>query len=162
MKKIVFLLIAVIVVLLFVSACGEEQQRQENKQSDPIVYDLTTEESGYLDVTGLELKYGKIESIAYNNYDNDATIVVKAIVNESSRSRAIDANYQNAVQLIRENGLHACNEFQYWSVSEMSNGEQKSMSFTLDKDTIDKIYNKSISDGDIEKYAKDVWVNPAL
>ena len=59
--------------------------------------------------------------------------------------------------------LDQYDELQYWAVADMTDGsEQKVISFTVPHDTLEKIANGSIVEGQLQSYSTDVWLSPAL
>jgi hypothetical protein len=134
----------------------------ETKESDPVVFDFSSSDapSGEQDITGLSVEFGELLSVI----NTEGVVVVKTKITSSFSNKAtIEQNYYNVAALIRENGFNTCQELQYWAVADMSSGdESKCISFTLDKDTIDAVYNESIVDNQLGNYVTDLWTLPSL
>lgn len=85
------------------------------------------------------------------------------ITKSYSNKTTIEQNYYNVADLIQNREFDKYSELQYWAVADMNDGsEQKVISFTLNKDTIEKIYNKEIVDNQIGNYVDELWVHPSL
>lgn len=107
-----------------------------------------------------KMKYGElIESIV-----NDNTLIIKAKISPSYNNKAtINQNGYNVGDLIKNQGADKFNEIQYWAVADMEDGsEDKVISFTLNKDLINKIKDDSIVDNKIIDNAQEVWILPSL
>lgn len=107
-----------------------------------------------------KMKYGElIDSIV-----NDDTLIVKAKIKPLYNNRStINQNGYNVGDLIKNQGADKFNEIQYWAVADMTSGnESKVISFTLNKNLINKIKEGSIVDNKIVDNAQDVWILPSL
>ena len=95
---------------------------------------------------------------------NDTIVVVKGKIEPSwNNDLTIKQNYFNISDLIKNHGFNTCGELQYWAVADMTDGsESKVISFTLDKKTIDDIYNGKILEMDIGDHSTDLWILPSL
>lgn len=91
-------------------------------------------------------------------------LVIKAKIQPSLTNKlTIDQNYMNVADVILNQGGNQFDEIQYWAVADMTDGsESKVISFTLDKATIDGIYNGNIVDIQLGDYANDLWILPSL
>lgn len=165
-KIIIAVLIVCLVVFIGVVAAGlsgaldEEpstipETSTSNVESTSDATENTTEDSGVL--------HGELINVT-DNYDIDKTAVIKVKINKSySNKTTIDQNYYNVADLIQKRGFEKYTELQYWAVADMNDGsEQKVISFTLNADTIQKIYNKEIVDNQIGSYTEELWVHPSL
>lgn len=95
---------------------------------------------------------------------NDKTLVVKFKIEQSMTNKmTIDQNGYNIEDIILNQGADKFDEIQYWAVSDMTDGsEGKVISFTIDKEVIEKIKNKEVVGNKIITVAKDVWILPSL
>lgn len=116
---------------------------------------------GDLDITDWEVEHGDLLSVIYSG---DGIIVVKTKISPSfSNSATINQNYYNVCDLIENHGFNTCSELQYWAVADMSDGsESKVISFTLDSDTIQNVYDGSIVDNQLGDYVNDLYILPSL
>lgn len=91
-------------------------------------------------------------------------LVIKAKIQPSFTNKlTIDQNYMNVADVILNQGGNQFDEIQYWAVADMTDGsESKVISFTLDKSTIDGIYNGNIIDIQLGDYVTDLWILPSL
>lgn len=116
---------------------------------------------GEIDTGNLELKFGELLSVIS---PGDGVVVVKAKIQPSYSNKAtIDQNYYSVCDLIRKNGFNKCSELQYWAVADMTDGsESKVISFTLNSDTIQGVYNENIIDNQLGDYVDDLYILPSL
>lgn len=144
------LLVLLIILIGLIFLIGDDSEESTTTSSD------TTQ------VT--EVKYGELISIIVDNYDTNKTAVIKVKITSSySNEATIDQNYYNVAELITNNGFNKYEEIQYWAVADMSSGsEEKVVSFTLNSETIQKIYNESIVANQIGDYADDLWIHTSL
>lgn len=150
MKKIIIFML--LLSILCCSSCGSKTEQE------PVVLDFTQEQSGDIDTGNLKLLFGELLSVKQSG----GTVVVKAKIEENlTKDMTIGQNYSNVMKLVTDNGFNTCNELQYWAVMDLGM-ETKVISFTLDKTTIDGLYSEKIFDIDLDKYAKDLWIAPAL
>ena len=172
--------ILVVVVLIIVAAAlsggnndngtstpkgnAQSTQATDNQQSaqstDMFNFASSDIQTGEQDINGLEVKFGELLSV---NCNGDAVVVKVKITPSYNNNATIDQNYYNVEDLIKEHGFNTCQELQYWAVADMSNGdESKCISFTLDKQTIDALYDGSIVANELSNYVSDLWVLPSL
>lgn len=166
-KKTIIIIVAVIVIVLFAGiiiaglsgALDEEQQTTLSQTTEKANNDIsendtekTTSNNGVL--------HGELISII----ENEDIAVVKVKISRSYSNKAtIDQNYYNVSDLIKNKNCNKYSEIQYWAIADMDDGsEQKVISFTLNSDTIKKIYNNEIVDNQIGSYAEELWVHPSL
>lgn len=76
----------------------------------------------------------------------------------------IDQNGYNVEDLIKNQGCDKYDKIDYWAVADMDNGkEEKVVSFTLDKNTIQGIKDGNIVANEIvNTYANDVYIHQSL
>lgn len=132
----------------------------DNKKDVSFDFSRTDIPFGEQDIDGLEIQNGNLLSVIYNS----GIVVIKAKIKPSFSNKAtIDQNYFNVADLIKKHGFNTCNELQYWAVADMSDGdESKCISFTLDKTTIDGLYNENIVENQLGDYVTDLWILPSL
>ncbi len=122
----------------------------------------------YFKINSLDGQYylerGKLESVIVNSIDGESVIVIKAKITPSYNNKAtINQNYFNVGDLIKNQGCNKFDKVDYWTIDDMTDGsEAKVVAFTLDKKTIEKIYDESIADIQIGDYADDLFILPSL
>lgn len=105
-------------------------------------------------------KFGKV--LEANKLGKTLTIKFK-IEPSSSNKLTIDKNGFNVEDLILNQGGDQFDTINYWAVSDMTDGtESKVISFTVNKDLIQLVKNKSVFGQQIVDKAKDVWILPSL
>lgn len=106
--------------------------------------------------------YGDLISTTINSYDNIAVVKVKIDTGMGGKT-AVDKNYYNVADLIRNKGYDKYNEVQYWAVSDtVDGGETKVISFTVSKDLITKIKDEKVVDNQLGNYVDDLWIHSGL
>lgn len=121
-------------------------------------------EMGYLydyDLSALWLQHGDL----LNATITGTTLIVKAKITSSySSETTVSQNYYNVCDLIRNQSAAQFEEIQYWDVADMSDGsEQKVVSFTVPKSTIDMVANAAqFADNTLGGYVTDLWVHQSL
>lgn len=161
-KKIIFIVLGICVVtfvaVIIASASGalDKYETTTGFESSTSTTETTTEST-----TDSGVLHGELLSVVD---DEDGLAVVKVKISKSySKSSTIAQNYFNVSDLIKNRGFDKYTKIQYWAVADMNDGsEQKVISFTLDKDTIQSIANNEIVDNQIGDYSDDLWVHPSL
>ena len=117
-------------------------------------------ENGASDTSEIQLHYGDLLSTTVNG----TTIVLKAKITSSlTKKMTIASCFYDVYDAVEKYGLDQYDELQYWAVADMTDGsEQKVISFTVPHDTLEKIANESIVEGQLQSYSTDVWLSPAL
>ena len=112
-----------------------------------------------------KLRLGEVMSITEDN----GSVTIKAKMNVWSDEKAylvIDNSFANVERLIEQDGFNNFNEINYEAYVVMESPkkvwDEQVLSFTLDKDTIDKIYNGDINEPYIRNFAKDMWVSEII
>ncbi len=115
---------------------------------------------GEIDTGDLQLQYGELLSVIYN----DGIVVVKAkITSNLTNNMTVQQNYYNVGDLIKNHGFNTCNELQYWAVADMSSGDEvKVVSFDLNKETIENLYNEKIFENQLEDYVDNLFIHASL
>lgn len=153
-KGAISLLVIIFAIVIFFKINGL-------KKETPVLLDFS-EPTPYdqVDTKGLKLFTGDLISVIQTN----STVVIKAkIYSRSTNKSTIDQNYFIVADLIKNHGFNTCKELQYWAVADMTDGsESKVISFTLDEETINKVFTESIADIQIGDYATDLWILPGL
>ena len=153
MKKLIIISVIALVALCL-CACGSEEP--------PVVLDFSepTAFAQEVDITGLRMHHGDLQSVTQNG---DKVIIKAKITSNLTNEMTVKQNYLAVADLIRLNGFNTAGEIEYWAVADMTDGsESKVVQFTLDKITIDGIYNETILSTDVGDYATDVWIHPSL
>ena len=156
----IFILIIIGIILVFVFLPRKTSKNNDNGKN--VVFDFTDHNvyGKTIDPQGLKLLAGDLISII----QTEGSVVVKAKIESSlTKNMTINQNFYTAGDLIRNHGFNTCDEFQYWAVADMTNGqESKVIQYTLTKDVINGIYKGNILDNQIRDYATDVWILPSL
>ena len=120
-------------------------------------YDKIAAENGASDTSEIQLHYGDLLSTTVNG----TTIVLKAKITSSlTKKMTVASCFYDVYDAVEKYGL---DELQYWAVADMTDGsEQKVISFTVSHDTLEKIANGAIVEGQLQSYSTDVWLSPAL
>lgn len=163
-KKTIILVIIVLIVGVFIgSAIGSSgnSSKEQGTASTSKTSETSTTKETTESTTDSGVRFGELVSVID---DEDGLAVVKVkISGSSSKKNTVAQNYFNVADLIKNRGFNKYNEIQYWAVADMTDGsEQKVISFTLDKDTIQAIANDEIVDNQIGDYSDDLWIHPSL
>ena len=123
-------------------------------------YGKIAAENGASDTSEIQLHYGDLLSTTVNG----TTIVLKAKITSSlTKKMTVASCFYDVYDAVEKYGLDQYDELQYWAVADMTDGsEQKVISFTVSHDTLEKIVNGSIVEGQLQSYSTDVWLSPAL
>ena len=162
MKKKMIGLIATTLVAGALVGCGASEGFKEGLQDGMAdsKAESTTEETKKEDES-IKLRFGKL----LDPYDDgEGTIVIKAKIEPSTSNKTtIDQNGYNIEDLILNQGFAKYDEIQYWAVADMTDGEEsKVISFTVNKELINKIKNKEVVGNQIVDSAEDVYILPSL
>lgn len=124
------------------------------------VTEKETELPNAVKITSLE--HGDLEDVI--EVEGENAITIKAKISPSYNNKAtIDQNYFNVADIICNQGCENYSRIDYWAVADMSGGgEAKVISFSLESDTIQKIYNKQIAETQIGDYASELWLHQSL
>ncbi|WP_297995375.1 hypothetical protein [uncultured Clostridium sp.] len=152
MKKLLFGII-LSVAILFVS-CGKGDDIKPEVENNTNVQ----VSSGY------SLQFGELLENKITEFGDKKILIVKAKIEPSfSNKTTISQNGYNIEDLIIKQGADQFDEIQYWAVADMESGnEDKVISFTVNKEMIEKIKNKEIVGNQIVDKAIDVWILPSL
>lgn len=105
-------------------------------------------------------KFGQI--LEANQLNNKLTIKFK-ITPSTTNKLTIDQNGFNVEDLITNQDASKYEQINYWAVADMTDGsESKVISYTLNKDLIQKIKDKKVFGQQIVDMADDVWILPSL
>lgn len=153
MNKLTFSFIIIFCFIL--CACGSSK----DPEPDPVVFDFSEEYFGDVDPQGLQLSHGDVVSILQNG---DVVILTAKVKENLTNKMIIDQNYYIVEDLIKDNGFNTCNRLKYMSVMDVNGDEMKVVSFDLNKEIIDKVYNEQIFGSQIGDNAENLWINNAL
>lgn len=95
-----------------------------------------------------------------NNCDNLIANIKVEIKDSYSNKATIDQNYYNISNYIKDNDISKYNEIQYWAINNIT--QEKVISFSLDKELIDKIKNNKMVDNQLGNYVNDLYIIPEL
>lgn len=111
-----------------------------------------------------KLAFGELESFVINPDDTKKSCIIKAKIEPSYSNKAtIHQNFYNVEDFIKNQNGNKYNEIQYWAVADMQSGEEsKVISFTLDKNTINDLYNNKIVANMLDDYLTDYWIADSL
>ena len=148
MKK----LILIAMMCLTLTACG-------GTKNEPTVLDFSEARYGTVETGDLQLVTGDLLSVTQSG----GIVVVKAKIRSNLTNKmTIDQNFSNVGDLIQNHGFNTCEELQYWAVADTNMGEQKVISFTLEKSSIYGIISGSIVWTQLQDLVKDLWILPSL
>lgn len=146
------------------SSAPEETEAPADSAPDnsAVVFDFSSSDMsfGEIDTGALQLQYGELLSVIYN----DGIVVVKAKIQPNlTNNMTIEQNYFNVGDLIKNHGFNTCEELQYWAVADMTSGDEvKVVSFDLNKETIENLYNEKIFENQLEDYVDNLFIHASL
>lgn len=132
---------------------GTEPEEQESKENNK------PEEN-----TDSRISYGEVLDQTENEVEGKSICVLKVKIEPSlTKKMTIDQNYHNAVTFITEGGGDKYDSIDYWAVADMEDGsEGKVVSFTIPKETIDKIKDGSLVATQLKDYVEYLYILPSL
>lgn len=112
----------------------------------------------------IKLKYGILQSFTISPDTDKRCCIIKAKIESSYNNKAtIHQNFFNVEDFIKKQKGYLYDEIQYYAVADMMSGEEtKVISFTLDKNIIEGLYNDKIAANTLDNYLKDFWVIESL
>ncbi|WP_160687485.1 hypothetical protein [Clostridium sp. C2-6-12] len=132
----------------------------DNKKSDEMQAVSNEDNIPKAVTSNYTAKFGKI--LEANKLNNKLTIKFK-IKPSATNKLTIDQNGFNVEDLITSQGADKYDEINYWAVADMTDGsESKVISYTLNKDLIQKIKDKKVFGQQIDDLASNVWILPSL
>lgn len=161
-KKKAPIIIAVIALIVIIGACNANGNKDysvsDNSTSTSQTDNTSNKSSDKFEITSL--KHGEL--LEYTTIAGP--LVIKAKIESSLTNKlTINQNYMNVADIILNQGGNNFDEIQYWAVADMADGsESKVIQFTLDKNTIDGVYNGNIVDIQLGDYVTDLWILPSL
>jgi len=107
-----------------------------------------------------DLKYNKLLDVKTSG----KTLVIKAKLDSARTNEGyIKSTFFDVIDVIQNEVGKKYKEIQYWAVADMEDGsKQKVISFTLNKKTIQGIYNEQIFESNLDNYLEDLYIHPAL
>lgn len=110
------------------------------------------------------IKFGELLDITENTIEGKNICVLKVKIESSlTKGMTVDQNYYNIEQFVKEAGGDKYDSIDYWAVADMENGsESKVVSFTVPKDTIDKIKSGDLVATQLKDYVEDLYILPSL
>lgn len=160
-KKTIILVVIVLIIGVIIGSAIGSSDNSSKEQNTTSTSEIATTRETTESTTDSGVRFGELLSVID---DEDGLAVVKVkISGSSSKKNTVAQNYFNVADLIKNRGFNKYTEIQYWAVADMTDGsEEKVISFTLDKDTIQAIANNEIVDNQIGEYSDDLWVHPSL
>ena len=171
-KRKISILICCLLGFTLIS-CGSENKNNVNgtskvqekttEESKTVEEDKTEKESETAETNeekGYKLRFGEL----LDSTENGNILIIKAKITPSYNNKAtINQNGFNVEDLILNQGADKFNEIQYWAVADMEDGsESKVISFTLDKNLIDKVKSQTLVGNMIVENSIDTYVLPSL
>jgi hypothetical protein len=145
----VFLLVFLGVLIGVGSCAGGTEQSVENDETS-----VSQQKND-----GVKLVHGELLDIK----KGDVTIIKAKIKPSYNNDATINQNYYNIEDLIKNQGFDKCQQIQYWAVADMESGsESKVISFTVNKDLIDKIAKEEVFGISMGDYVDELWLHPSL
>lgn len=113
------------------------------------------------DSADIKILHGDLLNVT--NTDSNGIVINVKITSSYSNKATIDQNYFNVEDFIKNQSGNQYDSIDYWAVADMADGsEQKVVSFVVDKDTIQKIYDGQIVATQYGDYVKDLYILPSL
>lgn len=135
----------------------ENQAKVEEKQEEVKNNDANIPKSAKNEY---KAKIGQV--LEANKLNNSLTIKFK-IEPSATNNLTIEQNGYNVEDLILNQQCDQFDTINYWAVAEMSDGStSKVISFTVNKDLIQKVKNKEVLGKKIVDKADNVWILPSL
>lgn len=108
----------------------------------------------------------KVVCLEFDNGEeciNNVAVLKAKITPSITNKYTIDQNYYNIEDFIKNNNTEKYSEIQYWAIADMSNGnEEKVISFTVNKDLIEKIKNNKVATNKLGNYVNDLYIHQSL
>lgn len=180
MKKIIKYCIAAIGVLIVITAIGQALGIVKPKQSTatpdttaqvstmpteaPTAEPETVTQEAATGSTDSRISYGDLLDFTENTIDGKNICVMKVKIEASlTKGMTVDQNYHNVEHFITKAGGDQYDSIDYWAVADMEDGsENKVISFTVPKDTIDKVKSGDLAAIQLGDYVDDLYVLPSL
>ena len=180
MKKIVKYCIAAIGVLIVITAVGQALGIVKPKQSTatpdttaqvnttpteaPTTEPETATQEAATGSTDSRISYGELLDFTENTIDGKNICVIKVKIEASlTKGMTVDQNYHNVEHFITKAGGDQYDSIDYWAVADMEDGsENKVISFTVPKDTIDKVKSGDLAAIQLGDYVDDLYILPSL
>ena len=123
-----------------------------------------TADNAVVEIDGYSMQYGTILDVNKAGGADGKTLVIKAKIEPSfSNKSTVEQNYYNIENMVKSQGADSYETIDYWAVADMEDGtESKVVSFTVPKETIDKIVNGDVVANKIGDYVDDLYVLPSL
>lgn len=136
-----------------------------NKVDEDIISDNSTISTTNTSLSNnCKLVFGELQSFVISPDTTKKSCIIKAKIEPSySNKTTIHQNFYNIEDFIKNQNGNGYDEIQYWAVAEMQSGEEsKVISFTLNKKTIEDLYNNKIAANKLDNYLDDFWVIESL
>lgn len=148
-KKVIIVIIVVVLILL--SRIGSVSKDSKNSEAKAITEETKEE---------LKLQFGELLDIK----EYESGVIIKAKIESNlTKNMTIGQNFHSVCKLITDEGFNKYDEIKYWAVADMTDGsESKVIQFTLDKHTIDGIYEGTIYATQLKDRDIDLWLHPSL
>ena len=113
-----------------------------------------------------DIEFGELIEVNTARTNEGVSLFLEAMIESSeSYNMAISQNLENIIEIIQNQGGNEFDEIQYTARMEMENGmETKVMSFTLNAETINGIYEENHEFGlsNLLTHINDLWLLPSL
>lgn len=146
-----------------VSQVSEQSSKQESSIIESSVESSLKEESSQQESDTLSILHGELLSANISDVDGKILVIKAKIKSSYSNKATVDQNYYNVADIIRNQNGNIYDSIDYWAVADMTDGDEaKVISFTVDKKTIQKVYNYQIADNQLGDYVTDLWIHQSL
>lgn len=180
MKKIIKYCVAAIGVLVVITAIGQAlgivKPKQATTTQDTTVQVTTTPteapttepetvtQEAATGSTDSRITYGDLVDFTENVIDGKNICVMKVKIEASlTKGMTVDQNYHNIEHFITEAGGDQYDSIDYWAIADMEDGsENKVISFTVPKDTIDKVKSGDLAAIQLSDYVDNLYILPSL
>lgn len=135
-----------------------ESNKKDTVQNKYSNEEIKTNSNNKLNI--YSVKHGELLDV----YQDEGLVIIKTKIDYAySKKSTINQNGFNIEHIIEDNNMENIDEIQYWAVADMGNGyDEKVVSFTMDKNLINKVKNGSVAGAYIVDEASDVWIHTSL
>ncbi|WP_394913243.1 hypothetical protein [uncultured Robinsoniella sp.] len=181
MKKIIKYCVIFFGILIVIAVIGQAlgiiKPNQDTPATEPVVQETpakapetetpateTVTEESVAESSDARIKFGDLLDVTENTVENKNICVLKVKIEASlTKGMTVDQNYHNIEHFIKEAGGDKYDSIDYWAVADMEDGsESKVVSFTVPKDTIDKVKSGDLVAIQLKDNVDDLYILPSL
>jgi hypothetical protein len=148
----------------FSSVSTESASNDAPKENSINVKKETSNDDTSTEASNIKPTYSIKHGNFIEAYETDGVLVVKAKIEPNLTNKmTIMQNGYNVEDIIKNQGGDKFDELRYWAVSDMASGDEcKVISFTLDKNLINRVKNETLLGNEIVENSNDLWILPSL